>query len=101
MQELVALLRMRCEISVNVSLLYGSRIDVLSRFNTVDGQEGLALVFERRGNRSLVQTIKCQQILGSRSGSQTLVELNEIAIGAARFGMALLFVKRLKCLSDF
>ena len=63
--------------------------------------ETVAFVFQGGGDRSLIEAVKRQQILGSRLPTHSLVELNQIAIRGKRFGMALFLVETLKDLSYF
>jgi hypothetical protein len=62
-------------------------------------QKRLALIFQRGGDWSLVETIQRQKILCGRRRSGALVEIHECAIRRERFRMSLLLVELLKDLS--
>src|ERR1700686_5730297 len=81
--------------------LHAPWIQVLSRHDRIDRQEWFALVFERRGDWSLKESIKCEQVLRRRRRSDPLVELKQIAIRRTRLLVSLVFVDALKNFSHF
>src|ERR1700682_338702 len=74
MHNLVSLFRMGSKKGFDHLFLSTRRIDILFRGRWTNRQEYLALVFECRGNWSLVQAIERQQILRSRARACSLVE---------------------------
>src|SRR5688500_3653725 len=99
MENSVALYRMRRKKCIKLFFLHAPGIDIFSRLDTVNRKKRLTLVLERRSNRSLKQTIECQQILGCGPRAATLIQLQEIAIRPSSLGVPLLFVELLKDLS--
>src|SRR5688500_19612949 len=95
MENRVALFRMRLKKCIKLFFLHAPGIDIFSRLDTVNRKKRLTLVLERSSNRSLKQTIECQQILGCGPGAATVIQLQEMAVRTSSLGVALLFGKLL------
>jgi hypothetical protein len=54
---------MRNQIGFDFFLFDAPRVDVFSRLNSIDRGKRLALVFQRRGNWTLVEPVQRKQIL--------------------------------------